>query len=126
MEVLGEPLEGRCAVTAWLKQGFAIASVDYRLSPEARFPAQIHDIKGAIRYLRARANQWSLDPDRLIIAGASAGGHLAALVGVSSGVEALEGDVGDHPNISSRVQAIVSFTELRICNRSCPNRRRMA
>jgi acetyl esterase/lipase len=96
-------------VKHWLSHGFAIASVDYRLSPEARFPAQIHDIKGAIRFLRANAGKWNLDADRFVVAGSSAGGHLAALVGVSDGVRELEGTVGEHVSQSSRVQAIVSF-----------------
>jgi acetyl esterase/lipase len=96
-------------VTHWLEHEFAIASVDYRLSPEAKFPAQIHDIKAAIRYLRANAERLRIDPDRIIIAGASAGGHLAALVGVSDGIQELEGTLGAHTDVSSRVQAIVSF-----------------
>ncbi|MCA9057557.1 MAG: alpha/beta hydrolase, partial [Planctomycetaceae bacterium] len=96
-------------VTYWLKQDFAIASVDYRLSPEARFPAQIHDIKAAIRFLRAHADEYGLDERAFVIAGASAGGHLAALVGVSNGVVELEGDVGRNSQTSSDVQAIVSF-----------------
>ena len=96
-------------VLRWRSHGFAIASVDYRLSPEAKFPAQVHDIKAAIRFLRSRAAELKLDPDRFVIAGASAGGHLAALVGVSSGVDELEGSIGDHDSTSSNVSAIVSF-----------------
>lgn len=96
-------------VLHWLQCGYAIASVEYRLSPEARFPAQVHDIKAAIRFLRAHAAQHQLDPQRFAIAGASAGGHLAALVGVSGGVKTLEGSIGRHPDQSSSVQAIVSF-----------------
>ncbi|MDA1233043.1 MAG: alpha/beta hydrolase [Planctomycetota bacterium] len=96
-------------VERWLQQGFAIASVEYRLSPVAKFPAQIHDIKAAIRWLRGNANSHGTDPSRFIIAGSSAGGHLAALVGVSNGVKALEGDSGDFTSTSSDVQAIISF-----------------
>src|SRR6056297_1731099 len=96
-------------VLHWRDCGFAIASVEYRLSPEAPFPAQVHDIKAAIRYLRSRAAQLNLDPNRFVIAGASAGGHLAALVGVSGGVSELEGTIGDHDSQSSSVSAIVSF-----------------
>lgn len=91
------------------ERGFVIASVDYRLSGEAPFPAQVHDIKAAIRFLKANAETYHVDPDRVAIAGASAGGHLAALVGVSDGVEALEGTVGGYLGQSSRVGAIVSF-----------------
>lgn len=93
----------------FVKQGFAIASIDYRLSPEARFPAAVHDIKAAIRFLRAQAITYGLDPQRFAIAGASAGGHLAALVGVSNGHPTLEGTVGEYPRTSSDVQAIISF-----------------
>lgn len=101
----------------WLDHGFAIASVEYRLSPEAKFPAQVHDIKAAIRFLRARSNELGLDPERFVIAGGSAGGHLAALVGVSSGIAPLEGTTGDQVDAASDaasqapsyVSAIVSF-----------------
>jgi acetyl esterase/lipase len=96
-------------VTHWLDRGFAIASVDYRLSPEAEFPAQVHDIKAAIRFLRAQAGEYKLDPNKFIVAGSSAGGHLAALVGVTAGVDALEGAVGEFASTDSAVQAIVSF-----------------
>jgi acetyl esterase/lipase len=89
--------------------GFAVASIDYRLSPEAKFPAQVHDIKAAIRFLRAHAAEYGLDGERVAIAGASAGGHLAALVGVTGGHKDLEGDVGEHDAESSAVQAVVSF-----------------
>ncbi len=63
--------------------GYAIASVDYRLSMEAKFPAQVHDIKAAIRFLRAHHSGWKLPAKKIVIAGDSAGAHLAALVGVS-------------------------------------------
>lgn len=96
-------------VERWLSHGLAIASVDYRLSPEAKFPAQSHDIKAAIRFLRGHAATYRFDADRLAIAGSSAGGHLAALVGLSDGVKELEGTVGENLSESSRVGAIVSF-----------------
>lgn len=96
-------------VTALVDAGFAIASVDYRLSPEAVFPAQVHDIKAAIRFLRANADGHGYDASRIAIAGSSAGGHLAALVGVTNRHPALEGDVGENGDQSSDVQAIVSF-----------------
>lgn len=92
-----------------VQSGFAIASIDYRLSPEARFPAQIHDCKAAIRFLRASASQFGFNARRIGVAGASAGGHLAALVGVSNGNRKLEGEVGEHRQQSSEVQAIVDF-----------------
>lgn len=89
--------------------GWAVASVDYRLSGEARFPAQIHDIKAAIRYLRAHRAEHGYPAARFVIAGSSAGGHLAALVGVTNGHPELEGTVGDHGGVSSDVQAIVDL-----------------
>ena len=89
--------------------GYAVASVDYRLSPVAAFPAQVHDIKAALRYLRANAERYGFDARRIAIAGASAGGHLAALVGTTSGHPGLEGAVGDHLDQSSDVAAIVDY-----------------
>lgn len=91
-----------------LKDGFATASINYRPSPQARFPAQIEDCKAAIRFLRSRAGDFGLDPDHFGVWGSSAGGHLAALLGVTGGVEQLEGN-SDKPNISSRVQAVCDF-----------------
>ena len=96
-------------VKHWLDHGFKIASVDYRLSGQARFPAQVHDIKAAIRFLRRHADSLQFDPNRIIVAGASAGGHLAALVGVSNGLDELEGKVGKYLQQSSSVCAAVSF-----------------
>ncbi|MBL9160531.1 MAG: alpha/beta hydrolase, partial [Verrucomicrobiales bacterium] len=96
-------------VLGLLDHGFAIASVDYRLSTQARFPAQIHDIKAAIRFLRAKAEELIIDTTRIAIIGSSAGGHLAALTGVTNDHAELEGHVGDHLDQSSRIDAIVSF-----------------
>jgi acetyl esterase/lipase len=92
-----------------LNHGFAIASVDYRLSTEAAFPAQVHDIKAAIRFLRAKAEHYHLNAASVGIVGSSAGGHLAALVGVTNGHPALEGTVGQPLSQSSSVQCIVSL-----------------
>jgi acetyl esterase/lipase len=88
---------------------WAVASVDYRLSGVAKFPAQIHDIKAAVRYLRAHAAEHGYPPSRIVIAGSSAGGHLAALVGVSNKHKELEGNLGADTKVSSDVQAIVSL-----------------
>lgn len=96
-------------LTDLLEKGVAIASVDYRLSGTAPFPANVHDLKAAVRYLRANAAKWNCDPSRFIIAGASAGGHLAALTGLSHGDAELEGKVGDFLDTSSDVQGIISF-----------------
>ena len=99
-------------ILGWLKHGFAIASVEYRLSPEAKFPAQLHDLHAAIRFCRRNAGRYGFDPQRFVVAGASAGGHLAALTGVSSDVPELlgrEDSNADSKGESSGVQAIVSF-----------------
>ena len=89
--------------------GFPVASVDYRLSMQAKFPAQIHDLKAAIRFLRARASEFGVDATRIVVAGDSAGGHLAALVGTTNRSKDHEGNVGDHLDQDSSVQGIVSF-----------------
>ena len=96
-------------VLGLLDRGFALASVDYRLSSQAPFPAQVHDIKAAIRFLRSKSEDLGIDSNQIMIAGASAGGHLAALVGLTKGEPRLEGEVGDHLHASSQVSAIVSF-----------------
>ena len=93
----------------FVEHGIATASLDFRQSTEARFPAAVHDINAAIRFLRANASEYGYRTDRIAISGASSGGHLAALVGVTNGHTALEGTVGDHPGQSSDVQAIVSY-----------------
>jgi acetyl esterase/lipase len=90
-------------------KGYAIASVSFRLTPVAPLPAQVHDIKGAIRFLRARAGQFGFDGERIGITGVSSGGHLAALVGLTNGSAAHEGDIGGNPGVSSDVQVIVSY-----------------
>lgn len=89
-------------------KGYALASINYRLSQQATFPAQIHDVKAAVRWLRAHAQKYNLDPDRFAAWGNSAGGHLVALLGTSGDVKELEGVLG-HNDQSSRVQAVVDF-----------------
>lgn len=71
-------------------RGYVVASVDYRLSGEARFPAQIQDVKAAIRYLRDKAGDYGIDPDRVVLWGGSAGGHLAGLAATTCGVAAFD------------------------------------
>jgi acetyl esterase/lipase len=93
----------------FVENGFATASLDFRQSTDARFPADVHDIKAAIRFLRAKAQEFGYRTDRIAIAGSSSGGHLAALVGVSNGVKELEGTVGGYLNERSDVQAIVVY-----------------
>lgn len=94
---------------AFVEHGIATASVDFRQSTEARFPAQVHDIKAAIRFLRAKARTYGYRAEKVAIAGSSSGGHLAALVGVTNGHRDLEGKVGDYLSQSSSVQAIVDY-----------------
>jgi acetyl esterase/lipase len=91
----------------YLAQGYAVASINYRLSGDALFPAQIEDCKAAVRWLRAHAAQYGLDPDRFAAWGASAGGHLVAMLGTTGGVKAFE--VGEDLGVSSRVQAVVDY-----------------
>ena len=93
----------------FVERGIATASLDFRLSTEARFPAQVHDIKAAIRFLRASAPKYGYRAERIAIAGSSSGGHLAALVGVTNGHRELEGTVGPHLDQSSSVHAIVDY-----------------
>jgi acetyl esterase/lipase len=92
-----------------VREGYAIASIDYRLSTQAKFPAQIFDIKAAIRHLRAHAAEYRFDPARIGIMGSSAGAHLAVLAGVTNGNAAYEGKVGGDLAQSSPVRAIVSY-----------------
>lgn len=91
----------------WVERGYAIASINYRLSGHAVFPAQIEDCKAAIRWLRAHAAQYQIDPTRFGVWGSSAGGHLAALVGTCGNAKTL--DVGEHLDQSSRVQAVCDY-----------------
>ena len=87
------------------QHGFVAVSIDYRLSQEAPFPAQIHDVKAAIRWLRANAATYQIDPNCIGIWGFSAGAHLAALAGVTGNLAELEGTVGS-PSVPSHVQAV--------------------
>ena len=111
-----------------LERGFAVASLDYRLTSEAgdwgdapvTWPAQLHDIKAGIRWLRANAKKLRLDPNRIVVWGPSAGGHLATMVGLTSGEPAFEGAVGTHLDTSSEVALAVDFfgpTDLFLMNR---------
>jgi acetyl esterase/lipase len=95
--------------TFLLERGFAVASLDFRSSNDAPFPADVFDIKAGIRYLRAKGSLYGYRTDRIGIVGASSGGHLAQLVGVTNGEPALEGTEGDYPQQSSGIQAIVSY-----------------
>ena len=91
-----------------LSDRYAVASLDYRFSNEATFPAQIYDVKAAVRFLRANAAKYHLDPNRFAVWGTSAGGYLAAMLGTTGGVKSMEGSAG-WANQSSRVQAVIDF-----------------
>lgn len=94
-----------CPAVMLVPEGYAIASIDYRLTRTAPFPAQIEDCKAAVRWLRANAAAYHLDADRIGAWGHSAGGHLAALLGTSGEIKELEGS-GESLQFSSRVQAV--------------------
>ncbi|MGQ9651724.1 MAG: alpha/beta hydrolase fold domain-containing protein [Phycisphaerae bacterium] len=90
-------------------EGYAVVSINYRLTDVALFPAQIHDCKAAVRWVRAHAKEYGFDPARVGVWGSSAGGHLVALLGTSGGIRELEGDIGGNLDQSSRVQAVCDF-----------------
>ena len=111
---------------AWLSgRGYTVASISYRLSGVARFPAQIHDCKAAVRWLRAHAGKYGYPATRVAVAGSSAGGHLATLLGTTANNSRLEGKVGDHLDQSSGVQAVVDFygpTDFILRSKTQPSR----
>lgn len=98
---------GQSVIKMAFQRGFAVASINYRLSPEFRFPAQIHDCKQAVKFLRANASAFGVDPDRIAAAGGSAGGHLASLLGTADEQDGLEGT--GWPGISSRVVVVAEY-----------------
>mgnify|MGYP002628056857 CR=1 FL=1 len=117
--------KSKCGITWLTDHQFAVASISYRLTDKAIFPAQIHDCKAAIRWLRANAGKYGYGVDRIGVSGSSAGGHLAALVGTSGGVKELEGTVGGNVDQSSRVDAVVDFygaTDFVLRSRTQPHR----
>lgn len=90
------------------RRGYVAATVEYRLSNEAKYPAQIHDLKAAVRFLRANAARYGIDPKRIAAVGASSGGHLVALLGATNGIQSFEGE-GGHAEMSSAVQTVVNI-----------------
>lgn len=92
-----------------VKYGYAVVSVDYRLSGEAIFPAAISDVKAAIRFIKANAEKYNIDPDRIAVWGDSAGGNLAALAGTSGDDDTLNGNNKENLEYSSAVQAVVDW-----------------
>ena len=93
---------------ALASRGYVTATISYRLSGQAPFPAQIHDCKAAVRFLRCHAKEYGIDPERIGVIGHSAGGHLAALLATSGGIVELEGD-GGNAAFSSAIQAAVAM-----------------
>ena len=110
---------GPLAEPDYTARGYAVASLNYRYSQQAVYPAQIEDCKGALRYLRANAGKFQLDPKHFGVWGHSAGGHLSALLGTTGDIKALEGKVGGNLDQSSRVQAVADLagpTDLLLIN----------
>jgi len=102
-------------VKFFLSIGYATASINYRLSNEAHFPAQIEDVKTAVRWLRAHAGRYGYDPLEIAAFGDSAGGQLVALLGTSEGVPALEGASLGNPHVSSSIKAaIVLYPDINL------------
>ncbi len=97
----------RYAPMEYLKSGYAGASINYRLSQHAIFPAQIEDVKAAVRWIRANAKTYRLDPNRFAAWGSSAGGHLVAMLGTAGDITEFE--VGENLEVSSQVQAVVNY-----------------
>lgn len=90
--------------------GYLVVAINYRMAPFVKHPVLIEDLKCAVRYLRAHASEYNLDPDHIAAMGASAGGHLVALMGTSD--EAAGWDVGENPDQSSRVQAVIPMAAI--------------
>ena len=90
------------------KHGYVAATVAYRFCPKHPFPAQVEDVKCAVRFLRANARRFKIDPTRVAAMGSSAGGHLSLMLGLMDPKDGLEGQ-GGSPGISSKVQAVVNY-----------------
>jgi acetyl esterase/lipase len=109
--VQGDKQEYRTSpkTTALLDRGYAVVSINYRLSGVAKFPAQIQDVKAAVRWIRANADSYNFNPDKIGAWGTSAGGHLTALLATSGGVNALEDFTTGDAAQSSKIQAAVDW-----------------
>ena len=103
--LMGDKADGQLTpMLAGLDRGYAVVSINYRLSNEAKFPAQINDVKAAIRFVRANAGTYGLDPNKIAAWGGSSGGYLAAMLGTSGGVADLEDTSQGSPDQSSAVR----------------------
>jgi acetyl esterase/lipase len=89
------------------QHGYFALTVSYRLAPKYRFPAAVHDVKAAVRWVRANAKKYHIDPDRIGVTGVSAGGHLAQFLAVTSDVQEFEGD-GGNSDQSSKAACVVN------------------
>jgi acetyl esterase/lipase len=108
--LMGDKADGQLTpVLASLQRGYAVVSINYRLTGEAKFPAQIQDVKAAIRFIRANADKYALKTDKIAVWGGSAGGHLSALAATSGDIKELEDLTLGNPTQSSRVQAVVDW-----------------
>jgi acetyl esterase/lipase len=108
--MMGDKADGQLnPMLEGLKRGYAVVSINYRMSGEALFPANIQDVKAAIRWIRAHAKEYLLNGDRIAAWGGSAGGNLSALAGTSGDVKELEGNRQGDTSKSSRVQAVVDW-----------------
>lgn len=106
----GDKSRGFLVAAPLLQSGRYIgASINYRLTDEATWPAQLHDCKAAIRWLRAHASTYGIDPDRIAVYGGSAGGHLAAMCGLTAGRPEMDGVLGQHTNVSTAVRCVVDY-----------------
>jgi len=90
-------------------RGFAVVSINYRLSGEARFPRAVNDAKAAVRFVRAHAQQYKFNPDKIVAWGGSAGGNLSSMLGTTGNVKNLDGDNTENLNYSSAVQAVIDW-----------------
>ena len=107
-----------CPAVYLTAKGYAVASINYHLSQHAVFPAQIEDCKAAIRWLRANAAKYHLDADHIGVWGASAGGHLVAMLGTTGNVKELEGKGGNPPIVLPSKPALRTSTRpLECCSR---------
>lgn len=117
--------KGKCFITWLPDHGYTVASISYRFSDVAKFPAQLHDCKGAVRWLRANAGKYGYDAAKIFVAGASAGGHLSTLMATTSGHKLLEGRVGGNLDQSSSVQAAIDYygaTDFVLRSKTQPSR----